>query len=337
MKLKNIALVICIQISFFSTYAQLKIKDGGRVGIGTNDVSWFKMNINAPYTIMALNLRNSTPDWGYISRAQVTSSFTKSWVVSWNGSDRFFVLGNGAYFYKSGWQWSDATLKRNVQTIDSALNKINRLRGVYFQYKPEVPKDSAISGTVVVSDNKRYIGLIAQEVKIVIPEAVNEDNNQIQAVAYENLVGLLIEGMKAQQAQITTLQQSITSLQQSVSSCCGLNLSSGTTGEDSLNQEQSFVGTNQAERTEISNKLYQNHPNPFTENTTIEYEIVKPFKNAVLYVYNFQGEQLKSFIINSTGKGSLNIRGNDLKPGIYLYDLIIDNKPVGTKKMILTQ
>ncbi|MES2559979.1 MAG: hypothetical protein V4590_09580 [Bacteroidota bacterium] len=46
MKLKNILLIVCTQISLTS-FAQLKIKDGGHIGIGTNDVSQFKVNINA--------------------------------------------------------------------------------------------------------------------------------------------------------------------------------------------------------------------------------------------------------------------------------------------------
>lgn len=328
MKLKTILFLITLQISF-SSFAQLKIKDGGRVGIGTSDVSWYKTHINAPYGIMALNLKNSTGDWGYISRAQVTSAHTKAWVVTWNGTDRVFATGEGAVYLRNAViSSSDSSLKMNINRIDHPLNKIGELRGVYYNFKPEVEHDSAIGGTVVVSDERRYIGLIAQEVEEIVPEVVRTDNNGLKGIAYANLVALLIEGMKEQQAEIVALQES-------VSNCCNVSLGS-LNGEVQKKASTVSYGKND-EKEQNKNILFQNVPNPFNQSTTINYEIITPFKRATLYVYNYQGEQLKSYSISSTGSGSVAINASEFKPGIYLYDLIIDNTPVGTKKMILTQ
>jgi len=89
---------------------------------------------------------------------------------------------------------SDRRLKDNVQTVDSALDKVLKLRGVYF-----TRKDS----------DKRNLGVIAQEIEEIIPEVVftGESPEQIKSVSYGSIVGLLIEAIKEQQEQIEKLKQ----------------------------------------------------------------------------------------------------------------------------------
>jgi Chaperone of endosialidase len=83
--------------------------------------------------------------------------------------------------------YSDARIKTNVETIPNALNKVLSLRGVTYNMIKDVENDP---------DNApKHIGVIAQEVEAVIPEAVKEENG-IKTVAYGNIVGLLIEAIK---------------------------------------------------------------------------------------------------------------------------------------------
>ena len=77
---------------------------------------------------------------------------------------------------------SDINLKKNIEVIENPLDKINKLRGVYFNYKN--------------NDERRQIGMIAQEVEKIIPEVVYMTNEETKAIAYNNLIGLLIEGIK---------------------------------------------------------------------------------------------------------------------------------------------
>jgi hypothetical protein len=86
---------------------------------------------------------------------------------------------------------SDATLKTNVSTITSALDKVVALRGVMFDR---------------ISTGAREMGVIAQEVEQVVPELVFTDENGIKSVAYANTVALLIEAIKEQQQQINELK-----------------------------------------------------------------------------------------------------------------------------------
>jgi hypothetical protein len=58
--------------------------------------------------------------------------------------------------------------------------------------------------------------------------------------------------------------------------------------------------------------------------------------NAFIGIYDLNGTQIKLEEIHLSGKGSVSIEPNELKPGMYLYSLIVDNKLVDTKTMVLT-
>jgi hypothetical protein len=87
--------------------------------------------------------------------------------------------------------FSDARVKENVETISDAVEKVLCLRGVTFNK---------------IGEEKRSIGVIAQEVEQIIPEAVYTAEDDMKAVAYGNMVGLLIEAIKEQQSQIDQLK-----------------------------------------------------------------------------------------------------------------------------------
>jgi len=89
---------------------------------------------------------------------------------------------------------SDISLKDNIEAIPGALDKVLQIRGVTYNRND-------------IEDNPRQTGVIAQEVEKVLPEVVNEDANGIKSVAYGNMVGLLIEAIKEQQARIDALEE----------------------------------------------------------------------------------------------------------------------------------
>ena len=92
--------------------------------------------------------------------------------------------------------FSDMRLKRNVVTIDSALGKISMLRGVYYDR---------------IDLYGRKVGLIAQEVEEFVPEVVTTgtDEEQTKSIAYGNLVGLLIEGIKQLDQRCSDLEKKL--------------------------------------------------------------------------------------------------------------------------------
>jgi PKD repeat protein len=81
--------------------------------------------------------------------------------------------------------------------------------------------------------------------------------------------------------------------------------------------------------------LQQNRPNPFIDNTIIEYNISDGFKKASIEIWSIQGVLVQSQQISSAGRGTMVIQGNSFQAGIYNYRLIVDGNVVGNKKMVL--
>lgn len=100
---------------------------------------------------------------------------------------------------------SDKRLKENIKPIESALDKLGQIRGVTFDWTDEeIEKRGGIDGYFV---RKNDIGVIAQEIESVIPEAVATREDGYKAVRYELLVPLLIQAIKEQQVQIEELKR----------------------------------------------------------------------------------------------------------------------------------
>jgi len=97
---------------------------------------------------------------------------------------------------------SDERLKDNVTPIASGVNKISHLTGVRFDWN----KDS------YAHLQGHDIGVIAQNVESIVPEAVSTRPDGYKAVRYDKIVPVLIEGMKEQQIQIQNLQTEVDSL-----------------------------------------------------------------------------------------------------------------------------
>ena len=101
--------------------------------------------------------------------------------------------------------YSDIRIKRDIHTVENALEKTLALRGVtYYRTDDRVKEEEKA---------RRKLGVVAQEVELIIPEVVREDDDGFKTVDYGNMVGLLIEAIKEQQAHINRLEQKINSLE----------------------------------------------------------------------------------------------------------------------------
>ena len=90
--------------------------------------------------------------------------------------------------------FSDERLKRDIETIPNALDKVCQMRGVTFER--------------IDDEGSRSMGVIAQEIEKIIPEVVREDSSEekIKSVAYGNLVGVLIEAIKELKDEVEQLK-----------------------------------------------------------------------------------------------------------------------------------
>lgn len=124
---------------------------------------------------------NVTADWATYFTMDATAN--RGWIfrdVS-NGNKASISNTGNATFAGEVTAYSDARLKTNIVTIDKALDKVVKLRGVYFD-----------------KDGKRQIGVIAQEIREVFPEVVGEANDEMKTlhVNHGAMVGALIESTK---------------------------------------------------------------------------------------------------------------------------------------------
>ena len=96
---------------------------------------------------------------------------------------------------------SDERLKTDIVKIDGALDKVAQLNGYTFTY---------------TADGKKSAGVIAQEVKKVLPSAITEstlplkmgddDETEYMTVQYDQLMGLMIEAIKELKAEVAELK-----------------------------------------------------------------------------------------------------------------------------------
>lgn len=96
-------------------------------------------------------------------------------------------------------QASDERLKENVVAVENPSDLINQIEGVYFNWN-NGPKD-------------RQVGVIAQQVKEILPEVVSEDKNGYLNVAYTGIVPVLVEAVKEQNKIIAELEKRISILE----------------------------------------------------------------------------------------------------------------------------
>lgn len=114
------------------------------------------------------------------------------------GGYDFLATGTGQdYGSLSSIRW-----KHNVEPIDQPLDKLSRIRGVYFDWDQE-------------HGEKHDLGMIAEEVGAVLPEIVNYEANGVDAIAmdYSKLAPLLVEAIKEQQKQIEAQDTRIAALE----------------------------------------------------------------------------------------------------------------------------
>jgi hypothetical protein len=84
---------------------------------------------------------------------------------------------------------SDLNLKYNVETVENALDTVNALRGVSFNWKE--------------NDRKSY-GVIAQELEEILPDLVID--GEIKTVNYNGIIGVLIEAVKELKKEVEELK-----------------------------------------------------------------------------------------------------------------------------------
>jgi hypothetical protein len=347
---------------FFDLQAQLKVLSTGAVEVGSASAAKIQSSGTLQMDVPGLTVRN-TDSLGFkiykiyvydqTTYQQSNSSIIGPPPIYPTGSPVICLTGlssNATYIGNSGspitkvyakslysvggtvgsLSASDTRLKKNITKISSVRNKIKSLNVVKYDFT------KTLGGEDVSNDPnyKNKTGLLAQEVKDIFPDIVYYDStDNFYALDYSALIPYLIKSDQEQLDLLALQQETITLQQESIASL-----------QNQVSELQEQIGSLQKQspsKTETTNKthrLFQNAPNPFNQSTKIEYVLSENVSSAKLCVYDLNGKQLRCFVLNTAkGTSSIEVRASDLTAGIYLYTLIVDNMPIDTKRMILTE
>ena len=159
--------------------------------------------------------------------------------------------------------------------------------------------------------DKNHFALDADRLEEAFPDLVyvNKEGNKI--INYMEIIPLLVQSINELSEEIADLKQS------------GAKAASrGTTDiEDSFTSQ---------------NKLYQNTPNPFKEQTIIRFSLADDVKDAAICIFDMTGKTIKRLPISS-GMESVSVGGYELGEGMFLYSLIVNGQEIDTKKMVISK
>lgn len=268
---------------------------------------------------------------------------------------------NGYKLYVNGTGWcngaavtSDQRFKTNINTLTSALNIIKKLNPKTYYF------DTSNVYGMNFSSQKQF-GFIAQDIEKILPEliynasqlATHDSTGAVltEAITYKGLnyigfIPIMMKGIQEQQQMIDSLTANSmkldstvkvlnsqnSDLQNQISNCCSkIILDKGL-----LNNEINTAGNTTDTLAVSTPVLYQNNPNPFNQQTSIEYFIPTNAKSAIIMVFDLNGKLINTIPVTNFGIGAITINGNELYPGMFIYSLIVDEKIIDTKRMILT-
>lgn len=318
--------------SWNSTYGINLLNDMGGASTGTgygiksviNDnnstMSTNTFNIAGDFTV------NNTQDKGtYIAvKGEVAGSGLGGGgaVNEWAG----YFVGNG-YISVHPWTSSDLKLKKDILPLENMTEKLLSLQPKQYNFKTNEFSNLGLS-------NVLQYGLIANEVKEIFPEIVTEihspptydaegkilkEGETFLGMQYTPLIPVIIQGFKEQSEYIKSLEERI------------LNL------ESRLVSDKANVQLNNPSINDELEYLEQNIPNPYSQETKINWFIPQNSKSAFILICNLNGTLINTVEIQDKGKSSIFIDGGNLEAGMYLYSLLVDNKVVDTKRMFLTK
>lgn len=209
----------------YDTYAsgfaeKIRFKANGMVGVGTatpvlstgtsgivsQNSSYIQLRVQSSASAAGLEFKPSTGN-----QYEVQADNFNSWFVYNRTVNAYRLFINGSGFVGIGTTTpsqmlqvagnilasgtitpSDIRYKKNIQLIQSPMEKLKQLNGVTYEYRMDEFPQMGFT-------DKEQVGLIAQEVEKVFPQLVVTDDKGYKAVDYVKLVPVLIESTKAQQ------------------------------------------------------------------------------------------------------------------------------------------
>ena len=196
------------------TEANTMVFNNGKLGIGNNAPNAPLAFANVTGRKISLYDGGANSQYGFAVESSQLQIYTDAvaakisfgYYTSGTFAERMYLTNSTGILTVNGTNYpSDARYKKQITRLQNPLQKIMAINGVeYFMRTDEFPAKHF--------DNKLQVGLLAQEVEKVLPQAVQTDKDGYKAVDYAKVIPLLVEGMKEQQRQIDELKKLVEKL-----------------------------------------------------------------------------------------------------------------------------
>jgi hypothetical protein len=247
---------------------------------------------------------------------------------------------NGSAGKPGGGDWtnsaSDRRLKRNIRPYKDGLEKLLKIRPVWYQYngKTDLPTEAA------------YVGIIAQEMQDIAPYTVG--NFKYEGNEYLNFDGsalryMIINAVQELHRELEEKEKRIEELEQVARQVRELQLQQEALMqrlavlEAGIDPQGSDKDTSPSSATiTLRNKavLYPNHPNPFSNKTTVRYYLPATVDDGKVQITNAEGKLLGTLSIKGNGQGEIMVETRDYPAGTYYYSLVVNGEIIDSKPMI---
>ena len=222
--MKKVLLTLAIVLLAVAAQAQtsFKVHNDGRISlqsattsygiqIPTNGVMSLEPNIRSAYDITSISkLRH------FLAKALVVKVIEGVTVPTENS---FYVSGNGNVFaYGTYLTYSPPDNSKNSRSIEGASELVMGMKGYFMdskEFEGITPEDfenneniipEAVEGLLKDLERSKTVGMYAEELEAVLPEAVRHTAEGGTAINYNAVLTVLVEAFKEQQAKIEHLE-----------------------------------------------------------------------------------------------------------------------------------
>ncbi|MEI8116272.1 MAG: tail fiber domain-containing protein [Flavobacteriia bacterium] len=296
--------------------AQIHVQQSGNYGIG------LQSNMNGGMTSIGV-LGKAEGDLNSIGVLGVASSNTQfgagiygNLPISGNPS-LFAGFFDGDVYLNGLILPSDAKLKENIVKETNILDRIYLLNPVTYNYK----KTDGLN----LSQGTQH-GFISQEMAEVFPELTRDITKPVfdkdgkivselsfKAINYVGMISILTEAIKELNVELIAVRQDLDDYK-----------------ANDVVRSQLFQSQNSINGYSIE----QNVPNPFSDKTSIRFQLAPGVESSTLSIFNLNGTFVKDYSLEGNS-GEVEILASEIGKGMFIYSLNQNGQEIISKRMIV--